>query len=112
MIAQSTGNQFGDEGRSKVIKVIASATEVPELLFMAHALGVTTIVADSFFLGMAITREIKKKNPRKNLALFDSAQLFQIVEYAKADDLKAYMKENDFEIGYKVNVRGKGIPIQ
>lgn len=96
----------------KMIRVIKTATQLPELVFMAREMGIPPIIVDSLFLGLAISSELKRSNPKKNYALFDSGELLQIVEYSPQANLLEYMKDNEFEMGYTVNKDGSADPIK
>ena len=111
MKATSEGVEIRNDNWWDVIRVIKTATALPELMFMARELGVPPLVVDSLYLGMGISKELKKINPKTNYALFDSNELLQIVEYTKRADLPSYMKANNFEVGYKILVKG-AVPIK
>jgi hypothetical protein len=60
---------------------------------------------------MTLARILYEQHPDKNLALFDSGTLLEIVSYDTEEELLPYMKLRQFDVGYKVDKEGKGEPI-
>lgn len=94
-----------------MIKTLKAATNLPELLFICREHDILPILTESVFLGMALTRVLYTQHSDKNLALFDSDALLEIVSYDKEAELIPYMQQRKFDYGYKVNKDGKGEPI-
>lgn len=95
-----------------MIRTIKCATTLPELLFICQEYDILPILVESQFLGLALARELYNEHPDKNLAFFDSDTLLEVVSYDEEAELLPYMKQREFNCGFKVEKDGEGVPIQ
>ncbi len=91
-----------------MITTLKAATNMPEMLFLCHEYGILPVLTESAFLGLTLARVLNEQYPDKNLAVFDSGMLLEVVSYDNDDELLPYMKQKNFDVGFKVGKDGKG----
>lgn len=95
-----------------MIRTLKCATNMPEMLFLCREHGILPVLTESVFLGLTLARALYEQYPDHKLALFDSNTLLEVVSYEDEAELLPYMKQRQFEFGYKVDKDGKGVPIE
>lgn len=91
-----------------MIRTLKCATTIPELLFICREFGIEPLLTESLFLGLALARVLDEQYPDKNLAFLDSETLLEVVSYDNEAELQSYMKQREFNCGYKIEKDGVG----
>lgn len=90
-----------------MIKTLKCATNLPELLFICQQYDVLPLIIESVFLGLALAKALYEEHPDKKLALLDSDNLLEVVSYDEEAELLSYMKQRQFNSGFKIEKDGK-----
>jgi len=94
-----------------MIRTLKCATNISELLFVCQQYGILPILTESVFLGLTLARVLYEEYPDNKLALLDSDTLLEVISYDDETELLLYMKQKQFNYGFKVGKDGEGVPI-
>ena len=94
-----------------MIRTLKCATNLPELLFVCQQYNILPILTESMFLGLALARALYEEHSDKKLAFLDSDTLLEVISYDDEAELLPYMKQRQFNCGYKVEKDGEAIKI-